>query len=773
MGRFGVGQAVRRSEDGRLLSGQGCYTSDVNQPGQVYAVFLRAVHAHARLGDIDCAAARAADGVLGVYTATDVAADGLGTLPCTGMVKNRDGSPMFLPPRSLLAKDRVRHVGEPIAMVVAETLAQAKDAVELIRADYEALAAVAHVAAAAAPGAPTLWDEVADNVAYRWHLGDEYAAAASFADAAHVVAVDLVNNRIVCNPMEPRNALAVFADGRYTLTSGNQGGHHLKETLSDPVLGVAPADIRVITPDVGGGFGARYALYPEQALTLWAAKKLGRPVKWVCERGEGFLTDSQGRDQVCHAELALGGDGRFLAVRLHTLANLGAHASNYGPAAPSELSAPMITGAYHIPVVSVSVHGVYSNTVPIDVYRGVGRAEASYTIERLVEAAARQLAMDPAELRRLNFVPRSAMPYTSATGFSFETADFDSNMSDAMAAADWPGLKGRRQDASGRGRLRGIGMAVYVEACGGEDAEEAGIFFEDDGVVSIQVGTQASGQGHDTVFAQIVEDRLGIAFDQLRLVQGDTDIIPSGVGTVGSRSLAVCGSAIAVAADKVIHKARTVAAHVLEAAETDIEFADGVFTVAGTDRRITLMDVAAQSRDPAVAEAADMEPGLDQRVHHKVPETTFPNGCHVCEVEIDCDTGVVEIAQYTVVDDFGRVINPMIVDGQVHGGIAQGLGQALFERTVYDETTGQLLSASFMDYCMPRADDLPSFAVSRNETPCTTNALGAKGCGETGAIGAPSAAINAIIDAMAQAGVGAFDMPATPERVWRALREAS
>ncbi|MEE2980302.1 MAG: molybdopterin cofactor-binding domain-containing protein [Pseudomonadota bacterium] len=342
-----------------------------------------------------------------------------------------------------------------------------------------------------------------------------------------------------------------------------------------------------------------------------------------------------------------------------------------------------------------------------------------------------------------------------------------------MAAADWPGLKGRRQDASGRGRLRGIGMAVYVEACGGEDAEAAGIFFEDDGVVSIQVGTQASGQGHDTVFAQIVEDRLGIAFDQLRLVQGDTDIIPSGVGTVGSRSLAVCGSAIAVAADKVIHKARTIAAHVLEAAEADIEFAHGVFTVAGTDRRITLMDVAAQSRDPAVAAAADMEPGLDQRVHHKVPETTFPNGCHVCEVEIDCDTGVVEIAQYTVVDDFGRVINPMIVDGQVHGGIAQGLGQALFERTVYDETTGQLLSASFMDYCMPRADDLPSFDVSRNETPCTTNALGAKGCGETGAIGAPSAAINAIIDAMAQAGVGAFDMPATPERVWRALREAS
>ena len=772
MGRFGVGQAVRRSEDERLLSGRGRYTSDVNQPGQAFAVFLRAVHAHARLGDMDSAAARAADGVLGVYSAVDVEAAGLGTLPCTGVANNRDGSPMFLPPRPLLAKDRVRHVGEPIAMVVAETLAQAKDAVELIIVDYEPLAAVADAAAAAAPGAPTLWDGLADNVAYRWHLGDEDAAADAIAGAAHVVAVDLINNRIVCNPMEPRNALAVFEDGRYTLTSGNQGGHHLKETLSDPVLGVAQDDIRVVTPDVGGGFGARYALYPEQALTLWAAKNLGRPVKWVCERGEGFLTDSQGRDQVCHAELALDGDGRFLAVRLHTIANLGAHASNYGPAAPSELSGPMITGAYHIPAVSVSVHGVYTNTVPIDVYRGVGRAEASYIIERLVEAAARELAMDPAALRRLNFVPLAAMPYTTATGFSFETADFDSNMTDAMAAADWAGLEGRRRDAAGRGRLRGIGMAVYVEACGGEDAEEAGIFFEDGGAVAIQVGTQASGQGHETVFAQIVEERLGVDFGQLRLVQGDTDIIPAGVGTVGSRSLAVCGSAIVVAADKVIEKAMVVAAHVLEAAEADMEFADGVFTVAGTDRRITLMDVAAQSRDPAVAAALDMESGLDQRVHHEVPETTFPNGCHVCEVEIDRDTGAVEIAGYTVVDDFGRVINPMIVDGQVHGGIAQGLGQALFERTVYGEATGQLLSASFMDYCMPRADDLPTFAVSRNETPCTTNALGAKGCGETGAIGAPSAAINAVIDAMAGAGVVAFDMPATPERVWRALQDA-
>ncbi len=772
MGRFGVGQAVRRNEDGRLLSGQGQFTGDLNRPNQTVAVFLRSVHAHAHLGMIDSVAARASNGVLAVYTAADVTAAGLGALPCVGLIKNRDGSHMFVPPRTLLATDRVRHVGEPIAMVVAETLAQAKDAVELIDVDYQPLPAVANTASASAPGATAIWNDVPDNIAYRWHLGDEDATNVAFAGAARTVVIDLVNNRIVSNPMEPRNALAEFSDGRYTLTSANQGGHNLKSTLSNPVLGVAEEDIRVITPDVGGGFGTRYTLYNEQALALWAAKQLSRPIKWVCERGEGFLSDSQGRDQICRAELALDGDGRFLAVRLNTTANLGAFASNYGPAAPTELSGPMITGAYHIPAVSVSVDGVYTNTVPVDVYRGVGRAEASYTIERLVDAAARELAMDPFDLRRLNFVPSSAMPYTSATGFSFETADFASNMDDAKAAADWDGFSSRRGATRDQGRLRGIGMSIYVETCGGEDAEEAAIIFTADGVIEVHVGTQASGQGHETAFLQIVEERLGVEFGQIRLVQGDTDVIPSGVGTVGSRSLAVCGSAIAVTADKVIEKARGIAAHVLEAAEADLEFADGVFTVVGTDRTVTLMDVAAQSRDPAVAAAAGTAPGLDQRVQHKVAETTFPNGCHICEVEIDRDTGVVEIARYTVVDDFGVVINPLIVEGQVHGGIAQGLGQAMFEHTVYDNVSGQLLSASFMDYCMPRADDLPTMDLTRNETPCTTNILGAKGCGEAGAIGAPSAAINAIIDAMAESGVGSFDMPATPQRVWQALQNA-
>ncbi|MFP6741354.1 MAG: xanthine dehydrogenase family protein molybdopterin-binding subunit, partial [Alphaproteobacteria bacterium] len=616
MGRFGVGQAVRRNEDGRLLCGRGQFTSDLNLPNQAIAVFLRSLHAHARLGEIDSGVARALDGVLGIYTAAEVDAAGLGTLPCAGPVKNRDGSPMFVPVRPLLAKDRVHYVGEPVAMVVAETLAQAKDAAEAIEVDYQPLPAVADTAGAAVPGAPTIWDEAPGNIAYRWHLGDEDAAAAAFSAARHVVTVDLVNNRVVSNPMEPRNALAVFEGGRYTLTCANQGGHHLKETLTNVVPGVAQDDIRVVTPDVGGGFGTRYALYHEQALAVWAAKTLSRPIKWVCERGEGFISDSQGRDQVCHAELAMDGDGRFLAVRLKTIANLGAYASNYGPSAPTEFSAPMITGAYHIPAVSVSVDGVYTNTVPVDVYRGVGRAEASYTIERLVDAAARDLAMDPSDLRRLNFVPLSAMPYTSATGFSFETADFARNMDDAKAAADWAGFSRRRDGSRGRGRLRGIGMAIYVESCGGEDAEEAAIIFTADGAIEVHVGTQASGQGHETVFLQIVEERLGVEFGQIRLVQGDTDVIPNGVGTVGSRSLAVCGSAIAVAADQVIEKAKGIAAHVLETAEADLEFADGVFTVIGTDRTVTLMDVAVQSRDPAVAVAADTEPGLDQRVHH-------------------------------------------------------------------------------------------------------------------------------------------------------------
>ena len=771
MGRFGIGQAVRRNEDARFLTGHGEYTGDIDVAGQAHACFLRSPHAHADILSIDTAAA-GLDGVLAVYTGADVEAAGLGGLPCLEPVENSDGSPMALPPRPLLAQGRVRHVGEPVAMVIAESLAVARDAAERIVVDYRPLPAVVETGRAAAPGAPLIHDAAPGNVAFRWRLGDEQATADAFERAAHVTALDLVNNRVVCNPMEPRNAIAQFVDGRYTLISTNQGGHHLKSTLSEHVLRVAADDIRIITPDVGGGFGTKYMLYAEPALALWAAKGLGRAVKWVADRSEGFVSDSQGRDHVSHAELALDGDRRFLAIRVRTTANLGAYLSANSPSAATLYLAPMITGAYDIGAVSVSVEGVYTNTVPIDVYRGVGRAEAAYIVERLVDAAARQLGIAPAELRRRNYVPRSAMPYAAVTGLTFEAADFARNMDDAMRHADWDGLAGRRADARDRGRLSGIGMSSYVESCGGMDEEEATIVFEADGGIAIHVGTQTSGQGHDTVFPQIVEQRLGVAFENIRLVQGDTDLIPFGAGTFASRSLALCGSAIAVAADQVVAKGRAIAGQMLEAAEADIEFADGAFSIAGTDRRVTLAEVAVEARDPAVAKAAGVEPGLDERVRHAAGEATFPNGCHVCEVEIDPETGVVEIVGYTVVDDFGRVVNPLIVEGQVHGGIAQGVGQALLEHTVYDGATGQLLSGSFMDYCMPRADDLPFIRFERNATPCSVNPLGIKGCGEAGAIGAPPAVINAIIDALSEAGVRDLDMPATPERVWRALRNA-
>jgi carbon-monoxide dehydrogenase large subunit len=491
----------------------------------------------------------------------------------------------------------------------------------------------------------------------------------------------------------------------------------------------------------------------------------------VAERGEAFVSDSQGRDHVSRAELALDSDGGFLAIRVRTTANLGAYLTAHGPSSPTLYSAPMMTGAYDIPAVSISVDGVYTNTVPVDVYRGVGRAEATYVVERLVDAAARELGVEPAELRRRNYVPRSAMPYTTATGLSFDSADFAHNMDDVMRYAGWQGLAQRRDDARDRGRLRGIGMSSYFEACGGDDEEEAAIVFEPDGGIAVHVGTQSSGQGHATAFAQIVEQRLGVAFESIRLVQGDTDVVPFGVGTVASRSLALCGSAIAVAADNVVAKATKIAAQLLEAAAVDITFADGVFTVAGTDRSVTLAELAAAANEPATAAAAGVEPGLDERVRYRAEASTFPSGCHVCEVEVDADTGTVEIVGYTAVDDFGRVVNPLIVEGQVHGGVAQGIGQALLENTVYDDASGQLLSGSLMDYCLPRADDLPAFALTRNETPCTANALGIKGCGEAGAIGAPPAVINAILDALAELGVRDIDMPATPERVWRAIRQ--
>ena len=773
MKHFGIGHGGPRREDQRLLTGKARYTDDIKLAELAYAYFLRSPHAHAKITAVNTKTACAYSGVLAVFVGADVEADGLGGLPCLTPIEARDGKPMICPPRPLLAGRRVRHAGEPIVMVVAESPLAAQDAAEQVVVDFEPLPALVNPIDAMAPGAPRIHEDIPDNIAFRWSIGDEASTAEAFAHAPHVTALDLVNNRLVANPMEPRNAIGEYEGGRYTLICGNQGGHLLRSCLSEPVLKVPEDEIQVITPDVGGGFGTKIPLYPDAALVLWAAKKVGRPIKWVAERRDGFLSDTQGRDLVTHAELAHDGDGKFLALRLQTTGNLGAYPSAFGPSTPT-IPAGAMTGAYHIPAVSLNVVGVYTNTVPIDVYRGVGRCEAAYTVERLVETVARELGADPGELRRSNFVRPAAMPYALPTGVPLTDVDLERNMDRALRNADWEGMAQRRTEARSRARLRGIGMSSYIGPSGtGPSSEEASIVFEPDGAVAVHVGSQSNGQGHETVFPRMVAERLGVDFDGVRFVQGDTDVIPFGVGTFASRSLGFCGSAISLAADQVIHKATKIAAQRLEVAEVDVEFLDGVFKVTGTDRSIALAEVAVAARDSAIAAAARVEPGLDARVRNDQYGVTVPSGCHICEVEVDVDCGVVEIVGYTAVDDFGRVANPMIVDGQVHGGVAQGIGQSLLEHTVYDERSGQLLSATLMDYCLPRADDVPFFALDRIETPCTTNPLGIKGSGEAGTIAAPSAVVNAIVDALSGHGVSHIQMPATPERLWRAIRRAS
>ncbi len=774
MGRFGVGQPVRRSEDQRFLTGRGEYTDDLDLPGQAYAAFLRSSHAHARIAALEVADAAASAGVLGVYCAADVAADGLGALPCRQPATNWDGSPMFDAPRPLLAAERVRHAGDTVAMVVAESAAAARDGAELIAVNYEPLPAVADTAAAVRPGAPAVWDEAPGNLCFDWRLGDGDATERAFAAAHHVTAMDLVNNRIVVNPIEPRAAIGAYdvATDHATLYTATQGVHGVRNTLSRHVLNMPAENLRVVTRDVGGSFGMKIFVYAEHALVIWAARKLGRPVKWTAERSEGFVTDIQGRDHVTHAELALDANGLILGLRVSTIANLGAYTSSAGPLIPTRASGPMLTGTYTVPAAHVRVRGVFTNTVPVDAYRGAGRPEAAYVIERLVEVAAREIGVEPAELRRRNYVPPSALPHETVLGMTFEACDFARNMDRAMELARWSGFPARRAQARAKGKLRGIGMSNYIERCAGAGSEQAEIRFEADGGVTVFVGTQSNGQGHATAYAQLVEERLGVPFERVRVVQGDTASVRYGEGTGGSRSMALGGSAIAAAAAKIVATGKKMAGHLLETAAVDVEFADGVFTIAGTDRSVTLAEVARASLDAATAAAAGIEPGLGETDRYAAQAPTYPNGCHVCEVEIDAETGAVEVVAYTVVDDFGKVVNPLLVEGQIHGGVVQGLGQALLERCAYDAESGQLLSATLMDYCLPRADDAPSIAFAMTETPCTANPLGAKGCGEAGAIGAPPAAINAVVDGLSEFGVRHVDMPATPEKVWRIIHSA-
>ncbi len=770
MTKFGLAQPVRRVEDPRLLTGAGRYTDDIALPGMLWAAVLRSPHAAAKLGAIDTAAALAVPGVLAAYTAADLKADGIGGLPCAIPLKNRDGSPRFDPPHPVLAEGVVRHVGDPVAFVVADTQKAARDGAEAITVDYDVLPSVTDLAAAMDAGEPSVWPEAASNICFDWEVGDQAKTDALFAAAAHVTRLTVVNNRVVVNSMEARAALASYEDGRWTLYANTQGGWVLKSLLGKAVFNVPEEQFRVITPDVGGGFGMKLFLYAEHALTCYAARKLGRPVKWVSERSEAFLCDTQGRDNITQTELALDGEGRFLALRTRNVANMGAYLSTFAPFIPTMAGTKVLASVYGFQAIYANVLGVFTNTVPVDAYRGAGRPESNYVVERVIDAAAAELGMDRVAIRKLNMVKPDAMPYRTAMNQLYDSGDFERVLNAALEKMDWAGFEGRRAASTARGKKRGIGMSYYLEATGGAPTERAEIRFVDDGFVDVYVGTQSSGQGHETAYVMLIADQLGVDGDKVRIRQGDTDTIPTGGGTGGARSLYSEGQAILVTAATVIEKGKQAASEALEAAVADIEFTNGRFSIVGTDRGMDIISLATAQRERAArGEAATM---LDAAEVAQIDSHTFPNGCHMAEVEIDPDTGMVAVLRYIVCDDVGKAVNPMIVRGQVHGGVAQGFGQAVLERTAYDKTSGQLLSGSLMDYALPRAADLPDIEVDLIEVPCTSNPLGVKGAGEAGAVGSPPAVINAIVDALSSAGVKSIDMPATPEKVWQALQAA-
>jgi len=772
--KFGVGQPVKRFEDQTLITGKGRYTDDLAFENAAHAYVLRARVAHANIRKIDTSAAKAMSGVLLVLTGEDVKADGLGDVPCHAPLNNKDGSPRHDTPRPALAVGKVRHLGQPVALVVAETLAQAQDAAEAIEIDYEELPAVTDARAALQPGAPQLFDGIPNNIVFDWDndTSDFAATDAAFAKAAHVTTLEMVNNRVVANSMEPRNAIGDWdaAAGRPVLYTGTQGSHFVRDPLAENVLKLPKEKLRVVTPpNVGGGFGMKAFVYPEQVCVVWAAEKLKRPVRWQSDRSEGFLSDNQGRDHFTRAELALDDKGKFLGLRVSLIANLGAYLSPMGPFIPTR-STDLVSGLYTTPAIAINVKGVCTNTVPVDAYRGAGRPEASYLIERLVDAAARELNMTPDRIRKLNLIPKKAIPYTSPTKLTFDSGEFVEIMQAAMEKADWAAFKARRRESHKRGKLRGIGMATYTERCGGGFPETASIEFKDERV-ELVMGNQEYGTGLVTSYKQLVSDRLGIDADRIEVIYGDSDRSPRGL-TGGSRALPVGGSALHEASLKIINKGKQIAANLLEASSADIEFGDGQFRIVGTDRHVDLFDVAKAARDPAKLPPG-MEPGLDTTQVQNPAGATFPNGCHIAEVEVDPDSGITTILRYTVVDDFGAVINPILLEGQVHGGVVQGIGQALMEHTVYDDN-GQLLTGTFMDYAMPRADNLPNFSFTTRNVPCNANPLGIKGAGEAGAIGSPPAVINAIVDALAsrRPEIRHIDMPATPARVWQALQAA-
>ncbi len=781
MSATGIGAPVRRKEDFRFITGQGQYTDDVTRPGETRAVFVRSPHAHAKIKGIDVSAARKMPGVIDVLTGAQLATDKIGNLICGWMIHSKDGSPMKMAAHPALAATKVNCVGDAVAVVIAETIAQGKDAAEKVKVDYEVLPAVVDPAKAQAKGAPQIHPDIENNTIYQWHLGEKKDVDAAFAAAKHVTKLDIVNNRLVPNAMEPRAALADYDAGTDNLTLWNTSQNpHVARLVISAFIGMAPEHkLRVIAPDVGGGFGSKIFIYPEEVVCLWASRKVKRPVKWTSDRSEAFLTDAHGRDHVTHAEMALDANGKILALRAKTIANLGAYMSTFSSSVPTYLYATLLSGQYNIPSIYCEVDAVYTNTAPVDAYRGAGRPEATFVVERLVEVAARQMGIDPADLRRRNFI--TAFPHQTPVIMAYDAGDYNASLKKAMEIADVKGFAKRKREAARRGKLRGLGYSTYIEACGIAPSQAVGslgagvglwesaeVRVNPTGSVEVLTGSHAHGQGHETTFAQLVSERLGIPFENVSIVHGDTDKVQFGMGTYGSRSGAVGMSAIVKALDKIEIKAKKVAAFMLEAAEGDIEFKDGKFTVAGTDKSAAFGDVALNAYIAHKFTGAELEPGLKETSFYDPTNFTFPAGCHICELDVDIETGRVDIVNWTAVDDFGTIINPMIVEGQVHGGIAQGVGQALMEGAFYD-AAGQLVTGSMMDYTMPRAHDLPSFHVGLTETKAPSNPLGMKGCGEAGAIASPAAVINAITDAI---GTEHIAMPATANAVWAALQKS-
>ena len=776
-----IGASLKRKEDARFLTGRGRYTDDINLPGQLYAHLLRSTVAHADLASVDTSAAEAAPGVHAVFTGPDM--EGVGGIPTGWLIHSKDGSPMVEPGHPAMAIGKVRHVGEIVAIVVAETRVQAREAAALIDIDYQELPAVASLEAARADGAPKVWDEADGNLCYDWEVGDRAAAEAAIAGAAHTVSIDVVNQRLVPNAIEPRAAIGSFDPTTevYTLYTTSQNPHLIRLLLGAFVLGLPEHKLRIVAPDVGGGFGSKIPHYAEEAIITWTAGRLGRPVKWTSDRSEAFVSDTQGRDHISTATLGLDEDGKFVGLKVSTQANLGAYLSTFATCVPTYLYGILFAGPYTTPAIYCEVEGVFTNTVPVDALRGAGRPEATYLLERLVDKAAAATGIDRVDIRRRNFIRE--FPYQTPVALQYDQGDYDATLDLALEASDWDGFEARRSEAAGRGKLRGIGISTFIEACGiapsavvGSLGARAGLYevgsvrVHPTGSVSVFTGTHSHGQGHETTFAQIVAETLGVDFEAVDVVHGDTGAIPFGMGTYGSRSLAVGGTAIYNAVQKVIAKGKKIAAHLLEASEEDIEFAGGNFTVAGTDRSKSIGEVALTAYVPHNYPEG-LEPGLEETAFYDPLNFTFPAGTHVAEVEVDPETGVVELVAVTGADDVGRIINPMIVNGQLHGGLAHGIGQALLEHCEYDDE-GQLVTGSYMNYTMPRAGDLPKFNINHNTTHCTHNPLGVKGVGEVGSIGVPPAVINAVVDALSPLGVTHIEMPATSQRVWQAIQAA-